>query len=179
MKRILPAAALIVLLICACSVTPSPTPDINAILESGAATQIAFLRLVATVNAQGTQIALLSQATETPTAYPTETLYMTPVPFEAGVETDFSKAIANELRLVGTEIYVFTEYNDGQTAMGKYSHYGAEYAEGWWFAINDNSSQWVLTYVSQGEKALCSQVEWLHSRTTYPFFQIYSTGCIP
>ena len=168
MKWTLPVTTLIVLLICACSRIPSPTPDINATRE--AATQTAFLRLVATVNAQGTQIALLSQ---TPTAYPAPTRVITPVPL------DFSKEIGLELRLVGTKISVTTYYNDGKTAMGGYSHYGAEYAEGWWFAVNDNSSQWVLTYVSQGEQALCSQVEWLHSRTTYPVYPIDTTGCIP
>ena len=154
MKRILPAATLIVLLICACSVTPSPTPDINATREAEAATQIALL-------------------SQTPTAYPAANRVITPVPL------DFSKAIAHELGLVGTAVFVSTNYNDGKTAMGGYSHYGAEFAVGWWFAINDNSSQWVLTYVSQGEKALCSQVEWLHSRTTYPVYPLYSTGCIP
>jgi hypothetical protein len=153
MKHPLPVLTLIGYLICACSVTPVLTPDIKNDAEG-----------------EATQIAALSQPS---IAHPAPTQVVTPVPL------DFSKAIANELGLVGTEVFVTTNYNDGKTAMGGYSHYGAEFAVGWWFAKNDNSSQWVLTYVNPGDQALCSQVEWLHSRTTYPVYPLDSTGCIP
>lgn len=168
MKRIFPAVILLISLF-ACNRMPLPNQDIDATLESGVATQIAFLNLASTVSAQGTQIAILSQ---TSTPYPTPTLYQTPVP------VDLSNEIAKELGLLATDLFIYTYYNDGRTAVGKYDSLLKD-GIGWWFAINDNSSQWILVYISRGEKALCSQVEWLHSRTIYPVYPSYSTGCIP
>lgn len=138
----------------------APTLDPVAVQETAVAlawtsvAQTQSVDIVATVNAQGTQIAILSQPTIAIT--PTENLLMIE---DAGLKT----AILTMLNLSEAEVTYSVDYNDGRLAMGQYYRIGSAGTnnlpfDGTWFAQKDGAGQWGIININQG-RPLCETVQ--------------------
>lgn len=157
---------IISLVISSCQATPTPldptTIQNTAVAQAWTSVaQTQAVDIVATVNAQGTQIAILSQPTIaiTPTQSPLYTLS------DKGI-TDAILAVlgGNESEIANSEIF-----NDGNHAIGSYFRTGANATgndNGFWFVERDNNGQWVATYISQG-LPLCEKIQNFKNQYTF------------
>jgi len=166
MKNFCVIILIIVAFISSCQTVP-PTIDSVSIQNTAVAqawtsvSQTQTVDIIATVNAQGTQIAVLSQPTIaiTPTQSP---LYILN---DKGI-TDAILAVlgGNESEINNSEIY-----KDENLAIGSYFRTGANATgndNGFWFVERDSNGQWVATYVSQG-LPLCEKIQ--NFKTQYPY----------
>ena len=173
MKKLWALPIIAMLIIAGCEATPTPLDPVSiqntaVAMAWTSVAQTQAVDIVATVNAQGTQIAILSQPTIaiTPTQNP---LYILS---DKGI-TDAILAVlgGNESEISNSEIY-----NDGNLAIGSYFRTGANATgndNGFWFVERDSNGQWVATYISQG-LPLCEKIQ--NFKTQYPFSCLDANG---
>jgi len=155
---------ILIITLSACASNSTLTSDTLSIQNTAVAmawttvskTQIAGLP--ATVNAQGTQLAILTQPTVT-IPPPTPNLLM--------IEDNGIKVAL--LAVLGGNESGFTygqDYNDGQLAIGYY-HRRMSSDDGSWFAQRDSGGLWGIFYISHGIPP-CKELQKFNLNKTVP-----------
>jgi len=97
----------------------------------------------ATVQAQGTQLSRLTQATPT--------VAITPTFLETMVNDETIKvAVLRLLGLSENETSFETQYNHGKLAVGYYHHKNSILDDGYWIAQKNGNGPWGIVYISKG-----------------------------
>lgn len=149
------------LIVASCQATPTPL-DPASIQNTAVAmawTTVSETQaegLVATVNAQGTQIAILNQPSPT---MPSPTFVVTPVN-----DNNIKLALLATLGWGESDrIYFSTQYNDGQLAIGTIQNRNINVSstdmDAFWIAQKDNSELWGIIYISRGFTPPCEELQ--------------------
>ena len=164
MKYIIPTFFAVVITLSACATHAINNSNIETASAAMALTMVAQTQtggLVATVNAQGTQITLLKQGAATLSITPTNISFST-------LPTD-ENARAALIKLLGsndTTTSISTDYNDGYLAIGYYFITGPTFGDGNWIAQYVNGT-WGIVYVSHGTPP-CKDLQPFHLEDSQP-----------
>lgn len=162
MKNLYIILPIIVSLIISSCQTASPTIDFVSIQNTAVAqawttvAQTQLIGLAATVNVQGTQIAILNQPTET---IPPPTSVVTPVN-----DNNIKVALLAILGWSESDTIFSTQYNDGQRAIGRilntnHMKVSPTDTDAFWIAQKDSIGLWGIIYISHGLTPPCKELQ--------------------
>jgi hypothetical protein len=169
MKTISAIVLALTIFLSACSSNSTPNPDTASIQKTALAiagttiSQTQAVGLVATVNAQGTQLSILSQPT----------IAITPTPDLLNIEDNGLK-LALLAVLGGSDAgFSYTQqYNDGNLAIGNYFRLRDI---GFWIAQKNSDESWGIVYMSH-EAPLCKDLQKLNLKDTMMVQCLDSSG---
>ena len=117
--------------------------------------------LVATVNAQGTQLSMLTEATPTIAITPT---FLTTLANDDGIK----QALLKLLGWSDSHMKFTTDYNDEKLAIGYYHSSGMmSFDDGTWIAQKDHNGLWGIVYISKGTPP-CNELQRFNLNDSQP-----------